>query len=47
MQFTISARGKPAAVPIHQLIKKSFSDIPLEQIERFFGFTEPCTLYGG
>ena len=47
MQFTISARGKPAAAPIHRFIKDSFSDIPIEQIESFFGFTEPRTLYGG
>ena len=47
MEFTISARGKPAAQPIQQLIKQNFSNIPLEQIESFFGFTEPCTLYGG
>ena len=47
MQFTISARGKPAAAPIHRFIKDSFSDIPIEQIESFFGFTEPLTLYGG
>ncbi len=47
MQFTISARGKPAAAPIHKFIKDSFSDIPIEQIESFFGFTEPLTLYGG
>jgi hypothetical protein len=47
MQFTISARGKPAAQPIQQLIKQNFSDIPVDQIESFFGFTEPCTLYGG
>ena len=47
MQFTISARGKPAAAPIHKFIKDSFSDIPIEQIENFFGITEPLTLYGG
>ena len=47
MQFTISARGKPAAAPIHKFIKDSFSDIPIEQIEIFFGITEPLTLYGG
>ena len=47
MQFTISARGKPAAAPIHRFIKDSFSDIPIEQIESFFGFTEPRTLHGG
>jgi hypothetical protein len=47
VQFTISARGKPAAAPIHKFIEDSFSDIPIEQIESFFGFTEPLTLYGG
>jgi hypothetical protein len=47
VQFTISARGKPAAAPIHKFIKDSFSDIPIEQIESFFGITEPLTLYGG
>jgi hypothetical protein len=47
MQFTISARAKPAAQPIQQLIKQHFSDIPVGQIESFFGFTEACTLYGG
>jgi hypothetical protein len=47
MQFTISARAKPAAQPIQQLIKQHFSDIPVGQIDSFFGFTEACTLYGG
>ena len=47
MQFTISARGKSAAQPIQQLIKTNYSDIPVEQIESFFGFTEACSLYGG
>ena len=47
MQFTISARGKPAAQPIQQFIKKNFSDIPVEQIDSFFGFTTHTTLYGG
>ncbi len=47
MQFTVSARGKQAAQPIQQFIKKNYSDIPLEQIDSFFGFTEACTLYGG
>ncbi len=47
MQFTVSARGKQAAQPIQQFIKKNYRDIPLEQIDSFFGFTEACTLYGG
>jgi len=47
MQFTVSARGKQAAQPIQQFIKQNYSNIPLEQIDSFFGFTEVCTLYGG
>lgn len=47
MEFTISARSKPAQVPIHMLIKQYYSHIPVGQIESFFGFTDPCTLYGG
>ena len=47
MQFTVSARGKAAAVPIQQFIRKNYSDLPLEQIDSFFGFTEVSTLYGG
>jgi hypothetical protein len=47
MQFTISARGKWSAQPIQKFIKQNYSEIPLEQIDSFFGFTEACTLYGG
>jgi len=47
IQFTISARGKTAAVPIQQFIKRNYALIPLEQIDSFFGFTEVSTLYGG
>jgi len=47
MQYTVSARGKSAAQPIQQFIKLNYSDIPVEQINSFFGFTEACTLYGG
>ncbi len=47
MQFTISARGKSAAVPIQKFIKDNYAQIPLEQIDSFFGFTEVSTLYGG
>lgn len=47
-QFTISARGKSAGIPIQKFIKQNFSDIPIEQIDSFFGFTtEASTLYGG
>jgi hypothetical protein len=47
MQFTISARSKPPAVPIQRFIKDNYSHIPLEQIDSFFGFVEACSLYGG
>ena len=47
MQYTISARSKPPAVPIQRFIKASYSHIPLDQIDSFFGFTEACPLYGG
>ena len=47
MQFTISARGKPAAQPIQQFIKRNFNHVPLEQIDSFFGFTTHTSLYGG
>jgi hypothetical protein len=47
MEFTLSARSKPAAVPIQLLIKQHYSHIPLSQVESFFGFTERSSLYGG
>ena len=47
MQFTISARGKASALPIQRFIKDNYGQIPLEQIDSFFGFTEASTLYGG
>ena len=47
MQFTISARSKPAALPIQQFMRSHYGHIPQEQIDSFFGFTEACSLYGG
>lgn len=47
MQYTISARGKSPAVPIQKFIENNYPEIPLEQIDSFFGFTEHSTLYGG
>ena len=47
MQFTVSARGKAAAVPIQQFIRKNYRELPRDQIDSFFGFTEASTLYGG
>jgi len=45
--YTVSARGKVAAEPIQLFIKSHFAHIPTKQIESFFGFVEPTTLYGG
>jgi hypothetical protein len=47
MQFTVSARGKDAAQPIQKFIKTNFSQVPVEQIDSFFGFTTHSSLYGG
>jgi hypothetical protein len=47
MQYTISARGKPSAVPIQQFIRRHYGHIPQQQIDSFFGFVERSTLYGG
>lgn len=45
--YTISARGKSKLVSIKDFIKANFSEIPLPQIESFFGFVERSSLYGG
>ena len=47
MQYTISARDKKAGQPIQQFIREHFGDIPIEEIDSFFGFTTFTTLYGG
>lgn len=47
MSFTLSARGKPASIPIQTYLRRNFTEIPVEQIDSFFGFTEYSSLYGG
>jgi len=47
MQFTISARDKKAGEPIQRFLRENFSEIPVEQVESFFGFTTFSSLYGG
>jgi hypothetical protein len=47
VQYTVSARGKPSALPIQRFMRSEYPLVPLEQIDSFFGFTEPCSLYGG
>ena len=49
MQFTISGREK-AFVPeegIESYLNRVYTDVPLEQVESIFAFTERSTLYGG
>jgi hypothetical protein len=43
----LDSRDKTAGQPIHQFIKQHFSDIPIENIDSFFGFTTYTPLYGG
>lgn len=45
--FTISARSKPADVPIFRFLRRHFGAIPLACIGSVFGFVEHTTLYGG
>jgi len=47
MQFTISARNKRAEESIQQFLWQHFRDIPIDQIDSFFGFTTYSSLYGG
>lgn len=45
--FTISARGKPNAVPIMNFLDRHFDAIPRDEIDSIFGFVERSPLYGG
>ncbi len=45
--FTVSARGKPGAIPILHFLTEEYTRLPLSQVESVFGFVEPTTLYGG
>ncbi|MCW8845065.1 MAG: hypothetical protein OQK99_04440 [Gammaproteobacteria bacterium] len=45
--FTISARGKNAELPVFAFLRRRYGNIPLNQIESMFGFVERSTLYGG
>ena len=47
MQYTISARGKKSGQSIQMYIREHYSQIPIEEIDSFFGFTTFSTLYGG
>ena len=47
MQYTISGREKPRDENIISYLSRAYSQIPFEEIESVFAFTEPCTLYGG
>jgi len=45
--FTVSARGKPAKVPVLLYLRRHYGHLPLARIESLFGFVERSTLYGG
>jgi hypothetical protein len=45
--YTISARGKPADMPVFAYLRKNYGNFPLLEMESLFGFVEPSTLYGG
>jgi hypothetical protein len=47
MKFTISARGKTAAIPILRFLAANFGSVAIKQIDSVFGFVERCSLYGG
>ncbi|MCC7413591.1 MAG: hypothetical protein IT495_18405 [Gammaproteobacteria bacterium] len=45
--FTVSARGKPAGVPVFRFLRRHFGNLALARIDSLFGFVERSTLYGG
>lgn len=47
LRFTISARGKPADLPVLRFLARNFPTVPVAQIDSMFGFVEGTTLYGG
>ncbi len=45
--YTVSARNKPANVPVFAYLRKNYGNVPLREIDSLFGFVERSTLYGG
>lgn len=47
MQYTVSAREKPAAEGVIAFLRRVYGHIPVKEVESVFGFAERSTLYGG
>lgn len=45
--YTVSARGKPPALPVFAYLRKNYGNVPLREIDSLFGFVERSSLYGG
>ncbi len=45
--YTVSARNKPAQVPVFAYLRNNYGNVPLREIDSLFGFVERSTLYGG
>ena len=45
--YTVSARGKPAHIPVFGYLRDTYGNVPLREIDSLFGFVEHSTLYGG
>lgn len=47
MQFTVSARGKPARTPVLRFLAREFEGVATAEIDSVFGFVDYSPLYGG
>ena len=45
--FTVSARGKPADMPVFAYLRENYGNLRINEIDSLFGFVEKSTLYGG
>lgn len=45
--YTVSARNKPAKMPVFAYLRNNYGNVPLREIDSLFGFVERSTLYGG
>jgi len=45
--FTVSARGKPADLPVFAYLRENYGNLRINEVDSLFGFVEKCTLYGG
>ena len=47
MIYTVSARGKTAAMSILRFLAREYPHLAIAEVESVFGFVERCPLYGG